>query len=545
MFPSIFTLTLSMSLFFLSLILLSNDTMIQIFLPTFSFISIDFPMGFIFDWMSTSFSASVLLISSMIMIFSQSYIQKKDHKRFFLVLISFVLSMILMISSNNMFFMMLGWDGLGVSSYALVVFYMNSKSKESGAITILSNRIGDILIILSIGLSLTNGISEIFISKEFPFLIILLLMTAAMTKSAQYPFSSWLPAAMAAPTPISSLVHSSTLVTAGTYLLIRLMNLPHPNTMFILLILSSMTLFLSGMSANWEQDFKKIIALSTMSQMSMIMFAISINTPSTAYFHLITHAFFKSTMFLCAGAFIHCSSYQDIRAQGMFSNYSPSLILSFNITIMSLLGLPFMSGFYSKDSIIELFMNNSSNHFLLLLTILSVGMTTSYSLRLMSFSSKFSTKSNPDKSFSSDIFIIIPILCLIPCSIILGSSISWLTLPNQTMILPLQLKISIPFFLFLGFTFGLFLSFNKKMFLQLGETISSLWFLNFLSSFPFLNSSFTGELSSKIDKTWTESSSATGSFLLLQNLSKHPDMITNLSLCSLMLLIFIPSSFFL
>nr|YP_010026027.1 NADH dehydrogenase subunit 5 [Cyriopagopus hainanus]QOQ36841.1 NADH dehydrogenase subunit 5 [Cyriopagopus hainanus] len=535
------TLITSIIMIIISMLLMFNDIMIQIYFPIQMFTSYEFSIGFILDWMSLLFSATVLFISSMIIMFSKSYISNKDHKRFSIILILFILSMVILIFSNNIFFIMLGWDGLGLSSYILVIFYMNSKAKKSGAITILSNRIGDILIIFAIGISLSNNILDMHLSKEFSMVTIILLTIAAMTKSAQLPFSAWLPAAMAAPTPISALVHSSTLVTAGTFLLIRILPHPIPPSNSIILIIASMTMLFSGISANWEQDFKKIIALSTLSQMAMIMFAISINLPLLAFFHLITHALFKSTMFLCAGTLIHSSSYQDIRSQGFNSNWSPSLITSFNITNMSLMGMPFLSGFYSKDTILEMLLANNMNVFILISSILSIGLTASYSLRLLSFSTKFTSKSSKDSTFSFDYFIMFPIILMIPLSIILGSMLSWMIFHSQFISMPNHLKILIPMIIVLGFLLGMLLSFKSKLYYKTGEISSSLWFLNFLSSYPTISISHLGQNSTTLDKSWIELSSAKGSFVIINKLSKSPDFLLYFSLCSLVMLIFIPT----
>nr|YP_025743.1 NADH dehydrogenase subunit 5 [Cyriopagopus schmidti]AAP51153.1 NADH dehydrogenase subunit 5 [Cyriopagopus schmidti] len=522
-------------------LLMFYDIMIQINFPIQMFSSYELSIGFILDWMSFLFSATVLFISSMIIMFSKSYISNKDHKRFSIILILFILSMVILIFSNNIFFIMLGWDGLGMSSYILVIFYMNSKAKESGAITILSNRIGDILIIFAIGISLSNNILDMHLSKEFSMITIILLTIAAMTKSAQLPFSAWLPAAMAAPTPISALVHSSTLVTAGTFLLIRILPYPFPPSNSIILIIASLTMLFSGISANWEQDFKKIIALSTLSQMAMIMFAISINLPLLAFFHLITHALFKSTMFLCAGTLIHSSSYQDIRSQGFNSNWSPSLITSFNITNMSLMGMPFLSGFYSKDTILEMLLANNMNTFILISSIFSIGLTASYSMRLLSFSTNFTSKSSKDSTFSFDYFIMFPIILMIPLSIILGSTLSWMIFHSQFLSIPNHFKILIPMIIILGMLLGMLLSFKSKLYFKTGEISSSLWFLNFLSSYPTISISHLGQNSSTLDKSWIELSSAKGSSLILNKLSKSPDFLLYFSLCSLIMMIFIPT----
>lgn len=186
--------------------------------------------------------------------------------------------------------------------------------------------------------------------------ILIFVVLAAITKRAQIPFSAWLPAAMAAPTPVSALVHSSTLVTAGVYLLIRfreaLLNSPHTQ---LLLLLASLTIFIAGLGANFETDLKKIIALSTLSQLGVIMRILSLGQADLAFFHLLTHALFKALLFMCAGSIIHSvGDYQDIRVIGSLVKFMPIRVIRINLANLALCGAPFLAGFYSKDLILEI-----------------------------------------------------------------------------------------------------------------------------------------------------------------------------------------------
>lgn len=211
-----------------------------------------------------------------------------------------------------------------------------------------------------------------------------LVIFAAITKRAQIPFSSWLPAAIAAPTPVSALVHSSTLVTAGVYLLIRF------NSLFFetligqfLLLISCLTIFIAGLGANFEFDLKKIIALSTLRQLGLIMAILSLGFYKLAFFHLLTHALFKALLFMCAGAIIHnIKNSQDIRDMGIFSIYIPFTISCLNIANLALCGFPFLAGFYSKDLILEIVLVSYINLFIFFLFFFSTGLTVSYSFRL-------------------------------------------------------------------------------------------------------------------------------------------------------------------
>jgi NADH-ubiquinone oxidoreductase chain 5 len=215
-----------------------------------------------------------------------------------------------------------------------------------------------------------------------------LVLLAAITKSAQIPFSSWLPAAMAAPTPVSALVHSSTLVTAGIYLLIRFnVLLAGTNLGTFLLLFAGLTIFIAGLGANFEFDLKKIIALSTLSQLGLIIRILAIGFPKLAFFHLLTHALFKALLFICAGAIIHnMKDSQDIRFIGGLVISMPLTASCFNLSNLALCGTPFLAGFYSKDLILEIASLSYLNVFSFVLYFFSTGLTVCYSLRLVYYS---------------------------------------------------------------------------------------------------------------------------------------------------------------
>lgn len=214
-----------------------------------------------------------------------------------------------------------------------------------------------------------------------------MVVLAAITKSAQVPFSSWLPAAMAAPTPVSALVHSSTLVTAGVYLLIRFNFSFSESLNSFLLFISLITIFIAGLGANVENDLKKIIALSTLRQLGLIIIILALGDYFLSFFHLLIHALFKALLFMCAGAIIHCYlNCQDIRFIGRLINQIPLTCCFFNISNIALCGIPFLSGFYSKDLVLESFSMGYSNFFVYLVLYISIGLTVRYSIRLSYYS---------------------------------------------------------------------------------------------------------------------------------------------------------------
>jgi len=209
-----------------------------------------------------------------------------------------------------------------------------------------------------------------------------LVVLAAITKSAQIPFSAWLPAAIAAPTPVSALVHSSTLVTAGVYLLIRFNELLGCSRVLFLIRLC--TTLISGVGACLEQDGKKIIALSTLSQLGVIMFSLSLGLWEMAFFHLLRHAMFKSLLFICIGLYIHGrQNQQDLRGIGFQLGSAPLVASYFTVSSLSLIGFPFLSGFYSKDSVIELFEFTAMGGVSYLLVLFSLLLTVQYRIRLI------------------------------------------------------------------------------------------------------------------------------------------------------------------
>jgi NADH-ubiquinone oxidoreductase chain 5 len=213
-------------------------------------------------------------------------------------------------------------------------------------------------------------------------IIIVLVILAAITKRAQIPFSAWLPAAIAAPTPVSALVHSSTLVTAGVYLLIRFNVILGVNN--FLFYTGVFTILMSGLGANFETDLKKIIALSTLSQLGLIITTLSIGFFELSFFHLLTHALFKSLLFLCAGVFIHSiGDTQDIRHLGGVAISCPVTSFYFTGASLALCGFPFLAGFYSKDLILDSYFILSTNIVMFLFIFFATIFTLTYSVRLI------------------------------------------------------------------------------------------------------------------------------------------------------------------
>nr|QAX91227.1 NADH dehydrogenase subunit 5 [Parrhinotermes microdentiformis] len=457
-------------------------------------------MTFLFDWMSLLFVGFVFIISSLVILYSDDYMSGDINiVRFIALVLLFVISMFFLIISPNMISILLGWDGLGLVSYCLVIYYQNVSSYNAGMLTILSNRVGDVALLMVIAWMINFGGWNFiyyldFLSGSFEMdLISLLAILAAMTKSAQIPFSSWLPAAMAAPTPVSALVHSSTLVTAGVYLLIRFSPAFGSWLSSFLLLVSGLTMFMAGLGANFEYDLKKIIALSTLSQLGLMIMTVSVGLSGLAFFHLLTHALFKALLFMCAGGVIHfMGDSQDIRYMGGLVSCIPFTSSCLMVSNFALCGMPFLAGFYSKDYILDMVSMGYVNMFSFFLLFFSTGLTVCYSFRLFyyvfcsdfGFVSSFSIEEvNYCMSYG--------MVGLLIMSIFGGSSLMWLICPTPSVIcLPNYLSFLTLLVLSLGGWLGYSLasfSFSDVLFSirSYGFTsfFGSMWFMPFFSTY--------------------------------------------------------------
>nr|QVL29181.1 NADH dehydrogenase subunit 5 [Ceratitis pallidula] len=517
-------ISISMSMFLFSLLFLLNDFCIFLEWEVVSLNSSSIVMTFLFDWMSLLFMSFVLLISSLVIYYSKEYMSGDVNiNRFIMLVLMFVLSMMLLIISPNLISILLGWDGLGLVSYCLVIYFQNVKSYNAGMLTVLSNRIGDVAFLLAIAWMLNYGswnfIFYLESMKNMSEMQIIggLIMLAAMTKSAQIPFSSWLPAAMAAPTPVSALVHSSTLVTAGVYLLIRFNVLLSGSWMGqFLLLISGLTMFMAGLGANFEFDLKKIIALSTLSQLGLMMSILSMGFYKLAFFHLLTHALFKALLFMCAGAIIHnMNNSQDIRLMGGLGVYMPLTSGCFNVANLALCGMPFLAGFYSKDLILEVVSLSYINMFSFFLYFFSTGLTVCYSFRLIYYSMTGELNCGSLNMLSDEGWIMLRGMSgLLFMSIIGGSMLSWLIFPTPYMVcLPYYLKLLTLFVCILGGLMGYLISnvslyyVNKSLNSYLmSYYFGSMWFMPFISTYGIMNYPLLlGSIVSKsFDQGWSE-----------------------------------------
>lgn len=492
----------------------------------FSVGSTDLRLPLIFDPIGCLFSATVLFISANVIQFAASYIRGDPFiQRFSHIVLLFVLSINLLIFIPHLICLLIGWDGLGIVSFILVIYYQNPKSLAAGIITALINRVGDVIILLSIAIILNLGHWNILSLWNQPssILISFMIIIAAITKSAQIPFSRWLPAAMAAPTPVSALVHSSTLVTAGVFLLIRFHYFlaTFPNFNSVLLIIATLTIFIAGTAAIAECDIKKIIALSTLSQLGVIISRLGLGLTTLAFFHLITHALFKALLFLTAGSMIHFHHHsQDLRFIGNLPSSSPLSISCLSIANLALCGSPFLAGFYSKDLILEISLFSPYNVLIIIIFFLATGMTASYSIRFIITTLWINSSRLPSQYTSdSDKVITTPIVFLTIGAIIGGAALRWLAFTNlDEPFLPSHLKFTALTVTILGAALSWLLVTSKSSsFISLpliNLFFSSIWFLapsmrQRIISWPL---SLGHKLLKLIDHGWLESLGRQGVF---------------------------------
>nr|AQM40052.1 NADH dehydrogenase subunit 5 [Atlanticus sp. ZJZ-2017] len=520
----LFLFMMALGLIMMGFYFIMYDLSIFIEWEVFTLNSSSVVMTFLFDWMSLLFMGFVLFISSLVIFYSEEYMSGDlTINRFIILVLMFVLSMMFLIISPNLISILLGWDGLGLVSYCLVIYYQNVKSYNAGLLTALSNRIGDVALLMAIAWMMSYGswnyIYYLEIDKGSFSMMLLsgMVVLAAMTKSAQIPFSSWLPAAMAAPTPVSALVHSSTLVTAGVYLLIRF------NSAFIdtwlssgLLLIAGLTMFMAGLGANFEYDLKSIIALSTLSQLGLMMSILAMGFPKLAFFHLLTHALFKALLFMCAGSLIHnMSDSQDIRFMGNICGQMPLTAVCFNISNLALCGMPFLAGFYSKDLILEIVSLSYINSFSFILYFFSTGLTVCYSLRLVYYSMTGEFNSTSFHPLNDEGWVMLKgMLALVMMAILGGSLLSWVLFPTPSMVcLPSLLKLLALVVSILGGWLGYEVSkfslsydlMSLKSYM-LSNFLGSMWFMPFISTYgvSYLPLYMGKKVCKVLDQGWSE-----------------------------------------
>ena len=393
-------------------------------------------------------SSVVTSVSLLVHYYSISYMKHDiSFNRFFVYTNFFTFSMLLIVFANNFLQLFIGWELVGLSSYLLIGFWIKKESAiKANYKAFLVNRVGDIGLLLGLCLILlsynTTDYNQIFQIKNsinldsvsifgFTFnalsAICLLLFIGAMAKSAQVPLQFWLPDSMEGPTPISALIHAATMVTAGIYMVARLSPLYEltDGVLVFILYVGSITAFFLGLVALVQNDIKRIIAYSTISQLGYMTAALGASLYSLAMFHLITHAFFKALLFLCAGSIIiKCHHEQDIRKIGGLRKYMPITYLAFMYASLSLIGFPITSGFYSKESIIDAigYFGHTIPYLMLLLSIFTTTLYTSKIFFKVFFGESTLPKEgqNENPKNENDRQMLLPLFILTAPSVFLG-----------------------------------------------------------------------------------------------------------------------------
>ena len=395
--------------------------------------------SFNFDSLTVSMLIPVLIVSSLVHLYSIGYMSSDPHnQRFFSYLSLFTFMMIILVTANNFLLMFVGWEGVGVCSYLLVSFWFTRiAANQSSLSAFLTNRVGDCF--LTIGMFAiiwsfgnvdyaTVFSTAPFVSDNIVTLVGICLLIGAMAKSSQVGLHIWLPMAMEGPTPVSALIHAATMVTAGVYLLMRSSPLiEYSNTVLVFCLwLGAITTIFSSLIGLFQQDIKKVIAYSTMSQLGMMVIAVGLSSYNIALFHLVNHAFYKALLFLGAGAVIHAvADNQDFRKYGGLRGFLPLTYSVMLIASLSLVAFPFMTGFYSKDFIIEsaygqYYFSGTAVYFV---STIGAMFTTLYSVKVLYLT--FLTNPNGPlinykHAHEGDIFMSLPLIILAVFSIFFG-----------------------------------------------------------------------------------------------------------------------------
>ena len=473
--------------------------------------------GLQFDSISSTMLIVVTSVSALVHIYSIGYMSGDPHiPRFMSYLSLFTFLMIVLVTSDNFVQLFIGWEGVGLCSYLLINFWLTRiKANKAAMKAMLINRVGDLGLVLAmikildefgaLEFSTLYSIMGLNVDKDSVTIICLLLFLGAVGKSAQLGLHTWLPDAMEGPTPVSALIHAATMVTAGVFLIIRSAPLFEGSSLAltVVTILGALTAFFAATTGVVQNDLKKVIAYSTCSQLGYMVMVCGLSNYSTSLFHLMNHAFFKALLFLSAGSIIHAlSDEQDMRKMGGLIYFIPFTYTMILIGSLSLMGFPYLTGFYSKDLILELTYDKYYIAFAYWLGCISALLTAFYSIRLIYLT--FITNTNSKKEIyigahEPSFYIILPLLLLAFGSIFVGyigkeaiiSNVIPPIVSNFVKVVPLILSMLGALLAFLGYNGNLKLVNNRidlmKVYHMVYTFFNSAWQFNYIINHFLVN----------------------------------------------------------